>query len=480
MDLYKNFAKNIGIVGATNIFVALERMILLPVITKLLGVGDYAVWTQVGVTISLIPQFSLLGLRDSMIRFLSGEKDEKEIREGTYAILSIIILTSLLVGFLLFFFSQPIAEFLQIPPIFVKYLAPIIFFECLILVLLNVLQTFQKIGKYSLFVVFRTLAEIVLVMIAVLLGYGLSGAVFSLLIVRIITFLILSVIILRKIGFQSPVFKHLKEYLAFGLPRIASSASVWVVTSSDRYLIGFYLGIIFVGYYSPAYTIGNAINFFLYPLLLMLPIVLSKSFDEQKTGEVKTYLEYSLKYFLLIAIPAAFGISVLSKQLLTIFSTQEIALNSYYITPFVALSILLYGVSTFFGQIIKLVKKTKITSNIWIVAAVLNIGLNIYFIPRWGILGAALTTLLAYIFAFALTWYYSFKELRFRIDWKSVIIILLSSTVMALAIFWFNPANLFQTILAILLGALLYGILIILFQVISKKEKEFLKSLLHL
>ena len=44
------------------------------------------------------------------------------------------------------------------------------------------------------------------------------------------------------------------------------------------------------------------------------------------------------------------------------------------------------------------------------IAAILNLGLNIVFIPMFGILAAAITTLASYLFSFLAMWYFSSKE----------------------------------------------------------------------
>ena len=105
MVAYKNFVKNIGIIGATDVLVALERIILLPIITKLLSVGDYGVWVQFGVTISLIPTFALLGLKVSMVRFLAGEKDRRKIQDGIYSVLTVVFFISLIISLFLTVFK---------------------------------------------------------------------------------------------------------------------------------------------------------------------------------------------------------------------------------------------------------------------------------------------------------------------------------------------------------------------------------------
>jgi O-antigen/teichoic acid export membrane protein len=209
----------------------------------------------------------------------------------------------------------------------------------------------------------------------------------------------------------------------------------------------------------------------------MLPPVLSKYYDENNMNEVKTVLRYSLKYFLLLAIPATFGLSLLSKSILTILSTPEIASQGYLITPFVAVSALLFGAYTVIFQVIVLKKKTKIIGAIWIVAAILNLGLNIAFVPYIGILGAAITTLLAFILAFILTSFYSFKYFTFDVDFGFILKSILASVVMSLVIIEWNPVGVLNVLIVIGVCAVVYAMILLLLRGVKKEEITFFKEL---
>ena len=209
----------------------------------------------------------------------------------------------------------------------------------------------------------------------------------------------------------------------------------------------------------------------------MLPAVLSKYYDENNMNEVKTVLRYSLKYFLAIAIPSAFGLSLLSKPILTILSTPEIASQGYLITPFVALSALLYGAYAVILQIIVLEKKTKITGAIWIMAAILNLGLNLFFIPYIGILGAAITTLLAFALALILISFYSFKYFKFDIDFRFIFKSIFASIVMSLVIIKWNPAGILNILIVIGICAVVYAVILLLLKGVKKEEIAFFRGL---
>jgi len=478
MNEYKLFTQRIGLIGITNLLVGLSGIILLPILTKNIPIEDYGIWVQISVTIGLIPSVVMLGLPYTMVRFLAAAKKREEIQEGFYSIAFIALFTSAIASLLLFLLSKPLAASLFDNNLTIAKILPlIIFIECINGLILNFFRTFQQIKKYSLFSFIRTFLCVALVAYLVLSGYGILGATIGLLVSSIFVFLIMTSLLFSEIGIKIPKFTHIKEYLAVGLPTVPENLSSWVVRSSDRYVIGIFLGTAFVGYYSPGYTLGNMINMFLAPLAFMLPPVLYKCYDENNMKAVKTVLKYSLKYFLAIAIPSVFGLSLLSKPMLTILSTPEIALQGYLITPLVATSALLFGCHAVIVEIILLEKKTKIAGAMWIIAAISNIGLNLIFVPYMGILGAAVTTLIAYSLAVIITLYYSFKYFTFDIDLRFILKSIFASIVMSLVIIKWNPTEILNVLTVIGVCAVVYSVILLLLGGFKKDEITFFKEL---
>ena len=300
MYSYFKFAKHTFLIGALHASGVIQSLIFLPIITKILGAGDYGIWVQIKATIGLLIPFGFFGLQDSLLRFLSGEKNREKVQEGVYSSLIFTSGVTLIMALILIVFSGPTAAFFQFAPVFVKLLALIIVFESLNSAFLIVIQTRKEIERYFGFSILKTLGETGLIIGAITFGWGLYGAVFSLLLGRIAIFLILFIYIIKKIGIKIPDFSLIKDYLRFGMPTMTNNFSYWVVASADRYIIGLFLGILFVGYYAPAYSIGMLLVFFIIPITSILTVVLPKFFDENNFDEVRKYLSYSLKYLLLI------------------------------------------------------------------------------------------------------------------------------------------------------------------------------------
>lgn len=475
---YKKFIKDIGILGLTQLVSAFSSIATLPVITKLLGAQNFGIWTQLLITISLVSTIASLNIPYALLRFLAGEKEYSKIQDGVWSSTTVMMITSLVAGTILIIFSKFISIFFGCSQFLIVILAIIIIFECLNQVFYNVLRVFQETSRFSIILVFQELGKAGLVILSVYLGYGLSGALLSFLVIRFIGFLILFNYTLKKVRFKLPKFLETEEYFSFSIPTIFNSISNWIIQSSDKYLVGFFLGSLFVGYYAPAYSISVFVmNFLVAPFSFLLPVILSKFYDENNTDQVKIYLKYSLKYFLLIAIPAVFGLSILSKQILSLLTTPEFAKQGFLVMPIVSLAMLSMGINAILAQIINIIKKTKIEGIIASISAILNLGLNFLFIPWLGIIGAAITTFISFTFLLVATYNYSLRYFKFKIDWLFIVKSIIASSLMALFVFWFNPSGLYKTISAIFLGILIYSILIVILKVFEKKEFILLKGL---
>jgi len=478
---YKSFARSVGVIGITNLFISLSGILLLPILTKSLPIEEYGTWVQITVTLGLVPTVAMLGLPFTLVRFLAAAKTRQEIQEGYYTIAMVMVVTAGLTSLIFFILAELIATVLFGNQVAVtQILAPIIFLECINALQLNYFRTFRQIKRYSYLTVFKTCLQLFLIGALVLAGHGIFGATIGLLLTDLVLFLIMGVLIVPKIGIAIPKFIHLREYLSFCLPTVPGTLSNWVVNSSDRYVIAVFLSIAYVGYYSPGYALGNIIVMFIAPLSIMLPVVLSKHYDEGNLKDVQTVLSYSMKYFLALAIPSTVGLSLLSKPLLTILSTPEIATQGYLITPFIALCGLLFGLESIITQILALEKKTSITGTIWTVAAVLNLGLNITFVPIIGILGAAATTLFAYSLAFILSMYYSFKYLVFPVDVVFILKCLAAAAIMGVVVVIGGSqisGGLVGTILLVGISALIYGAGLFILRGFKTEEIQFFRGL---
>lgn len=479
MPEHKIFVKTIGLVGITTIIASLSPFILLPILSKNLTSVEFGVWNQFIVTLTLIPAIASLGLPYTMVRYLASAVNKDEIREEFYTIAFLVIFGSLLVSLLFLILAKPIATMLFEGNTTISVvLAVVIFVNGLILLFFDYFRTFQEMKTYSSFTMLQAYLTVVVVGAFIGTNYGLTGAVLGVLITQLVVFAGMGVLIVRKVGFKIPKFHNFRDYLNFGLPTIPSNISFWVLDISDRYVIGLLIGLSFVGYYSAGYLLGNIISLILAPFYTVLLPILSKYYAENKIIHVKRYLNYSIKYFLLISIPLFFGLSVLAKPILNLLSTGEIASNGYYITPIIALGGLFFGVYGIISQIIVLERKTRITGNIWIISAVLNVVLDVSLGFRFGIMGVAFTTLAVYIFSFVLTLYYSFKYIRCTFYFGFLLKSIGASILISFILYILNPTSPIEIIGSSILCFTIYLGILMLSGGVRMEEINFFKDII--
>jgi O-antigen/teichoic acid export membrane protein len=480
MNPYKKFPQDVGIIGMTNVVIALRILILLPVITKTLGASGYGLWTQVVVTLSLIAPISDLNLSFAIVRFLAAEKNKREIQESFFSVVIATLCWSAILTVVIILLANSITDFLFHDSALLRVtyiMAVMVPLSALEFACLAFFRAFREMKTYSVFTVSRYLLELALVVSLVLTGYGIWGVVIAMLVARVVIDATMLGIIISRIGIRLPVFSKLKAYLRFCVPMILDNLSSWITGSSDRYVIVFFIGVASVGIYSAAYNLAAIILFFSAPLGIVLTPTLAKLYDENLMNEVRTHLTYSLKYFLMLAIPAVCGISILAKPLLQILSTPEFIPTGALVVPIIALSLLLVGVYVIFSQVFVLIKRTGIIGISWATAALLNLGLNIAFVPRFGVIAAAFATLTSYSLVTAIIVFFSTRHLRFDIKVSFILKSLAASGVMSLIVWKLDPAGIINVIWVIVLGILLYFGSLLLMKGLSLNEIRFFREL---
>ena len=472
---YAIFGRQVGYVIIANIAILLLGLIQILVLTKGLGATLYGIWSLIHVTVSLIVPFAMLGFSMSVVRLLAAEKDKGKIREDFFSACSIVFISGTIFSVLLFLLSDQLAAYIfkdASLSSYIKLASVLILLNSMHALPLAFFRMHRKIGLYAILDLSYNAFQVGLIAASVLLGYKLAGVISAVIINGILFNLMTLLIILRQTGFQLPRFCHMKPYLKWGIPLTPNAAILWIIHFSDRYMVSYFLGVTAAGIYSAAYLIGNYTSFALMPLGTVLYPTIAKYYDERNLSETRKYLKYSVKYVMMIAIPSALGLSILAEPLVQILTTSEFVSGST-VVPFVAFGAVLFCFFQICLYIIHLVKRTEITIRILGASAGLNILLNIILIPRMGILGAAIATLIAYGILGILTLMVTRRYLKFDLSLHFIMKSMFSSAIMVLCIWLINPQSPVWVIISIILGALIYFAVLLSIKGLSKQEIAF-------
>lgn len=422
MGLNQKVSTDILLTTAINLSKKIRGIVFIPLITKLLGAEVYGVYVQVLVVAALFTGVFKLGLPSALVHYSQELDDENNRGELYYSLTSVALISGGTIGIVLTFIAPYVSHYTvgteaystifrvgsALVPIYVaREMSQ------------NYFRAKRQIKRFSLLDGLKTYLMVGSVATVLLLfERTLMGVITTVITVEILFVLGLQIIIYAEVGLHRPSLSNFRTYLGYSMPMMVTTFSGNLQSRADRLLIGFYLGPLSVSVYSIAYTVAQLIRTLILPLRITLLPELSRLLSNDKRNECRDLITASLKYFLTIAIPSAFGLHLISDGLLSILSTQRIVESSQGIVLILSIGILFWGLEIIYRQLLNASEKTSLVSKIRVVGSILNILLNVIFILPFGILGAAAATLVSYMFTFGAIYNLTRSEFDTHFDYR--------------------------------------------------------------
>jgi O-antigen/teichoic acid export membrane protein len=194
--------------------------------------------------------------------------------------------------------------------------------------------------------------------------------------------------------FDTGLFRRM---LTFGWPFVPSAVALAAIDFNDRFFLVKLEGADDVGVYALGVRIAAVLVFFLWAFRLAWPAFAYSITDDE---EARHTYGYVLTYVVAAGVWVATGLSVLAPWLVQLLGPPEYEEAARVVAPlcFAAVAFGAYVV-----VVISIGRARRMASNFVITgtAALLNVVLNIVLIPLYGIRGAAVATLSAYVAMFA-------------------------------------------------------------------------------
>jgi len=182
--------------------------------------------------------------------------------------------------------------------------------------------------------------------------------------------------------------------LAFGLPNVANFVSVWILQLSDRYLLSHMASLSQTAVYAVAYSLGGVLSpLIIAPFSLAWP---STMYAIAKKDNAADIFRLVFRWFSIILLFATFGLSLVSVIVLHLFFPPSYH-SAAPMIPIITTSIMFYGVYVVMTVGVSIRRKTWFAVAFTTTSALINVGCNLILIPHYGSMGAALSTLLAYV-----------------------------------------------------------------------------------
>lgn len=211
-----------------------------------------------------------------------------------------------------------------------------------------------------------------------------------------------------KFTFQINLKKHLPPILLL----FSMLLSQTIFVNTDVTILGLVRGDFEVGLYSTSTKIYSFTNTVVASIAWVVMPQLSGLFEKKEYEKINPLLKYALNFIVVLGLPCLVGMNVIAGELIETIAGKE------YLGAAVSLRILSAAlfcsfVSGFFGNIILLPSgREKIVLLGSAVSAVINFVLNIFFIPRFGLNAAAVTTAVSNFFMAVVLFPFIEKEVK--------------------------------------------------------------------
>ena len=387
----KVLTKHVLTYGVGGVVNGLVRLSFIPIISFSLSPDSFGIYSLLFMMISFLFLLFELGFSYALIQRYS----EDELLETKSTVIGTAIISVGVIGGTLCILS------LLQPTIFSKLLfhteqyTPLIRIAIIIALcssffqlLLSILRASAKPRNFVFVTSMRGLSHIVFtISFVVFLSMEIEGFLWATLLSFGLGIGVFLIIVKPRISFS---FIIAKRMLGFGLPLMSSNLAIWLLTYADLYLLRTLAEVRDVGLYQFAQEMCAVIALFLVSFERAWPQFVFSRYKRKDAPRL-----FQNVFTLFFATLAFFGLSIALFRLdvLSLISADAYS-DSARVIPLLVCSGILYGTYYVFSTGLLVSGKTSFFPLITLSAALLNILLNIAFIPAYGIVGAGFATIL--------------------------------------------------------------------------------------
>lgn len=384
--------------GFSGILSRFVGFFLIPVYARVFSPQDYGAISLVTTTFAIVTIFVVLGLDSAAHRWYwdgKGITDQKAtIASWTWC----QTVVSLVFAAIIFLFSDHLANGIlhdRHAGIYFRIMSLTLPLGVLGTVVTNWLRMQRRPWAVSIFSVLMSVFTItVTIVLVVVLKLGLLGVFLSQALSALFSTGIAVYLLRDWMKISDFQWSRLIEMLRFCYPLIPSALATWVVGFSGRYFVEYYADKSEVG----LYHVGASIA-----LLMTLLIGAFQqawgpfSMSIHKNADSGEVYAQTLTFYMFFGLLASTALSLFAPEILLLLATERY-MGASPVIGILAMSAVFNGLTYIAATGATLAKKTWPIGAAIILAAIINIILNIMLVPRYGKMGAAVSTLLSQAF----------------------------------------------------------------------------------
>lgn len=466
MNWIKKLANHTSQYFAGEILIIISSLISFPIFARILTRAEYGVMNIVSMTIDLLVLFTSAGLRQALFRFygqylkISQTRATELFATIFWATVSLSAMGALFLS-LIGWLSPEKFEYREVVYL-LGFAGVLVLFRNTTELILGLLRIREKTTFFMIGHVSQKYAGMILaIYFLVFLELRVFGLFKGLVIGEgvVLAGLIVYVLAHYKSGILHFSFSKFRECARYGIPLVGQTFSNFINSVGDRYIILLFKGEAAVGIYSIGYNLARYVQTLFVDTLeaAMIPMTMNV-YSAHGKAKAKELISQYYSIYAFIFFPVIFGMFAIARETTIIVASAKFA-ESASIVGFVIVGVMVAGL--FFPATVglHLMKKTATVAKIMFYTAMINMVLNFIFVPFWGIMGAAVATLVSCLFQIVYGLIKSSRYLTVQHDFRFYASCFMSAVIMFLALS-FTPqndtANILMLVLRVIGGILVY------------------------
>lgn len=364
--------------------------ITMPIFTRIMSTGEIGSFSILSSWISILSVVVTLNLVQSV--FLA-KYDYKKDYEGFISTISTLGFLSVSLCYIVIIpFRNEVAYFLCVDEYALDVMSVHLMFCQMSAVLLAKYRAGFEYKKSVILTIGTTLiVTMSAVICTVIFDDSLKGRIYGTYTPTILINICLFVFVLyRKSSFKK---EYCKYALAICVPLIIHNLAGNLMHSSDRVMIGKFCSSEDVGLYSVAYTCAMFANILRNSMVSAWNPWMFDRLNKDKLEEIKRGSYYLLTIFFMLCI----GLMMLAPEILYVIGGDAYASAKYVVPPVIS-GYMFSMIYSLYSGVENYYKKQKAFAIFAVICALLNIALNYLFIPAYGYIAAAYTTMVCLAF----------------------------------------------------------------------------------
>lgn len=332
----------IGVVGGT-VILAVGTLILATLLSPE-GVGLYGMAL---IPFTMISFFRDWGINNALIQKIASLKAQGKTEEIHDVIVSGIvfeIITGAALALVCFGLAWPLAYILSPADVtelsvYIELSALAVFTGALISAASGIFVGFERMKLNSFAQIFQAVVKTALGPLLIILGYGVFGAVFAVVVslaatgivcILLVYFFLFRSLKKSKVG-RCDIKKTLKPMISFGLPLTVSNVVIGVLPQFFTFIMAAYAGTWMMGNYFAGTYFAVILTFVSFPIQTVLFPMFSKVNPDTEPKLVKTVFASSVKYTAILLVPATLLLITLAEPLVNTLFPAEGILQSLFV-----------------------------------------------------------------------------------------------------------------------------------------------------